>query len=70
MSGELIYRHHVEPLYVPKEEKFPISMKYNDVTRTTHTSPDVMLEKKIEDYWNVGEKNCKMHGQDSQDSFY
>ena len=70
ITGDLIYRHHLEPLYVPKEETFPISMKYNDVTRTTHTSPDVMLEKNIEDYWNVGEKNCKMHGQDSQDSFY
>ena len=44
---KLIYRHHVEPLYLPKEETFPISMKYNDVTRTTHTSPDVMLEKKL-----------------------
>ena len=28
-------------------------MKYNDVTRTTHTSLDVLLEKNIDDYWNV-----------------
>ena len=40
-------------LYVPKEETFPIPLKYIDVTRTTHTSQDVLLEKHIEDYWNV-----------------
>ena len=28
-------------------------MKYIDVTRNTHTSLDVMLEKSIDDYWNV-----------------
>ena len=53
-------RHHVErrvKLYVPKEETFPIPTKYIDVTRTTHTSLDVMMEKHVEDYWNVdGEK--------------
>ena len=46
------YRHHVEPrvkLYMPKEESYPIPMKYIDVTRTTHTSLDVLLEKQIED---------------------
>ena len=32
-------------------------MKYIDVIRTTYTSLDVLLEKQIEDYWNVdGEK--------------
>ena len=56
ITGEFIYRHHVVPrvkLYVPREETFPIPTKYIDVTRTTHTSFDVMLEKQIEDYWNV-----------------
>ena len=51
-----ICRHHVESkvkLYMPKEESFPIPMKYIDVTRTTQTSLDVLLEKHIEDYWNV-----------------
>ena len=41
ISGDFIYRHHVEPrvkLYVPKEESFPIPLKYIDVTRNTHTS--------------------------------
>ena len=41
MSGSFIYRHHVEPrvkLYSPREESFPIPLKYIDVTRTTHTN--------------------------------
>ena len=48
ITGEFIYRHHVGPrvkLYVPREESFPIPLKYIDVTRNTSTSPDVMLEK-------------------------
>ena len=40
-------------LYVPREESFPIPLKYIDDTRTTDTSLDVMLEKNIDDYWNV-----------------
>ena len=51
-----MYRHHVEPrvkLCVPKEESFFIPLKYIDVTRTAHTSVDVLLEKHIDDYWNV-----------------
>ena len=51
-----IYRHHNEPrvqLYVPKEETFPIPVKYMDVTRATHTDLDVMQEKRIDDYSNV-----------------
>ena len=44
-------------LYMPREESFPIPSKYVDVTRTTKTSLDVLLEKHIEDCWNVdGEK--------------
>ena len=56
ITRKFIYRHHVVPqikLYVPREESFPISMKHIDVTRTTYTSLDEMLEKHIEDYWNV-----------------
>ena len=55
-SGNYIYRHHVEPrvqLYVPREASFPILLKYIDVTRATSTSLHVMLEKNIDDYWNV-----------------
>ena len=56
MSGSFIYRHHVEPrvkLYSPREESFPNPLKYIDVSRTTHTNLDVMLEKRIDDYWNI-----------------
>ena len=55
---------------MPKEESFPIPMTYIDITRTTHTSLDVLSEKQIDDYRNVDEKeNHQMHGQVSQDSF-
>ena len=40
-------------LYVPREESFLVPLKHIDVARTTYTSLDVMLEKNIEDYWNV-----------------
>ena len=56
MSGSFIYRHHVEPrveLYSPREESFPIPLKYIDVSRTTHTNLDVKQEKRINDYWNI-----------------
>ena len=56
MSGNFIYRHHVEPrvkLYSPREESFPIPLKNIDVTWDTNTSLDVMREKNIDDYWNV-----------------
>ena len=44
MPGSFIYRHHVEPrvkLYSPREESFPIPLKYIDVSRTTHSNLDV-----------------------------
>ena len=56
MSGNFIYRHHVEPrvkLYSSREESFPIPLKYIDVSRTTHTNLDVMQESRIDDYWNI-----------------
>ena len=56
MSGSFIYRHHVEPrvvLFSPREESFPIPLKYIDVTRTTHSGLDVKQEKRIDDYWNI-----------------
>ena len=48
MSGNFIYRHHVEPrvkFYSPREESFPIPLKYIDVSRTTRTNLDVKQEK-------------------------
>ena len=56
ITGEFICRHHVVPrvkLYMPHEETFPVRTKYIDVTRTTHASLDVLMEKQIEEYWNV-----------------
>ena len=56
MSGNCISRHHVEPrvkLYSPREESFPIPLKYIDVSRTTHTNLDVKQERRIDDYWNI-----------------
>ena len=56
MSGNFIYRHHVEPrvkLYLPREESFPIPLKYIDVSRTTHTNLDVTQERRIDDCWNI-----------------
>ena len=58
MSGNFTYRHHVEPrlkLYSPREESFPIPLKYIDVSRTTHTNLDVKQESRIDDYWNIDE---------------
>ena len=56
MSGNFIYRHHVEhrvKLYSPREESFPFPLKYIDVSRTSRTNLDVMQEKRIDDYWNI-----------------
>ena len=56
MSGNFKYRHHVEPrvkLYPPREESFPIPLKYIDVSRTTRTNLDVKQERRIDDYWNI-----------------
>ena len=55
MSGNFIYRQHVEPrvkLYSPRGI-FPIPLKYIDVSRTTHTNLDVKQERRIDDYWNI-----------------
>ena len=56
-----MFLSHVEPrvkLYSPREESFPIPLKYIDVSRTTHTNLDVKQEKRIDDYWNIdGSRN-------------
>ena len=67
MSGNFIYRHHVEPrvkLYSPRDESFPKPLKYIDVNRTTHTNLDVkqrsasMITGK-----SMGQETCLIHGQ-------
>ena len=47
VQGEFIYRHHNEPrvlLYVPKEETFPIPLKFFAVTGSAHTDLDALQE--------------------------
>ena len=74
ISGDFLYRHHVVPrvkLYMPREESFPIPLKYIDVTRTTHTTLDVLLGKHIDVNGTLMKiENCQMHGQVSQDALY
>ena len=56
MSGNFIYRHHVEPrvkLLSPREASFPIPLKYVDLSRTTHTNLGVKQEKRIDYSWNI-----------------
>ena len=66
-SGNFVYRHHVEPrvkLYSPREESFPIPLKYIDVSRTTHTNLDVKQERFVDDCWNIdGQETCLILGQ-------
>ena len=38
---------------MPRKESFPNPLIYKDVTRAASTSLDVMLEKSINDCWNV-----------------
>ena len=67
MSGNFKNRHHVEPrvkLYSPREESFPIPLKYIDVTRTTHTNLDVKQEKRIDDIgMSMDQEICLILGQ-------
>ena len=56
MLGNVIFRHFVEPrgkLYSPREESFPIPLKYIDVSRTTRRNLDVKQERRIDVYWNI-----------------
>ena len=53
---ETSYRYRVErrvKLYSPREESFPLPLKYIDFSRATHTNLDVKQEKRIDDYWNI-----------------
>ena len=71
ITGDFICRHHVEPqvkLYMPREESFPIPLKYSDVTRTTHIRHQKNCWKNNDEYLDVDEKeNFQMHGMASQD---
>ena len=69
-----IFGHHVEPrvkLHSPREESFPIPLKYIDVSRTTHTNLDVMRESRIDDYGiSMDQEICLILGQVSRRSHY
>ena len=65
MSGNFIYRHHVEPrvkLYVPREESFPIPLECLEVTITTYTTVDTLMLRQLE------LSDC--YGHVSRDSLY
>ena len=40
-------------LYSPREEAFPVPLKYIDVSTTTHTNLDVKQERRIDGNWNI-----------------
>ena len=76
MSGNFIYRHHVEPrvkLYSPREESFPIPLKYIDFSRTTHTTQTWMLCKNAASMTigiSMGQEICLILGQVSLSLLY
>ena len=56
MLGNFTYLSLVEPrvkLYSLREESFPNSLKYIDVSRITNTNLDVIQQRRIDDYWNI-----------------
>ena len=68
-QGDFNYRHHNEPrvqLYVPKEETFPVPLKYIDVTRSTHTNLHVMHENALNMGTSTRTEVFQLLGQDSQ----
>ena len=51
-------------LYSPREESFPIPLKYINVSRTAHTNLDVKQERRIDDYGiSMGQEICLILGQ-------
>ena len=74
MSGNFIYRHHVEPrvkLYSPRDESFPIPLKYIDVSRTTHTNLDVKQRNASMIIGiSMGQETCQILGQVSHNLLY
>ena len=73
MSGNFMYRHHVEPrvkLYSPKEESFPIPLKYTDVSRTTRTNLDVKQAAPTTTGTSMCQEICLILGQVSLSFLY
>ena len=67
ISSNFVYRHHVElrvKLYSPREESFPIPLKYIDVSRTTHTNLDVLQKAASMTIGiSMDQEICLIHGQ-------
>ena len=38
---------------MPREDSFPIPLRYIEVTRVTSTTLDVMIERHKDDHWNI-----------------
>ena len=56
MSGSFKNRHlaeHRVKLYSPREDSFPIPLRYIDVSRTIHTNLNVKQEKRTDDFCNI-----------------
>ena len=75
MSGNFIYRHHVEPRvkpYSPREESFPIPLKYIDVSRTTHTQTWMLSKRNASMIIGIsmGLETCLILGQVSHNLLY
>ena len=75
MSGNFIYRLHVEPrvkLYSPREESFPIPLKYIDVSRTTHTHIWMSNKRNASMIigMSMGQETCRILGQVSLNLLY
>ena len=73
MSGNFIYRHHVEPrvkLYSPREESFPIPLKYIDVSRTAKFGCQARANASMIIGISMGQETCLVHGQVSLNLLY
>ena len=75
ISGNFIYRHHVEPLvklYSPREESFPIPLKYIDLSRTTllRIWMSSMRNRSMINGKTMGHETCQILGQVSHNLLY
>ena len=48
-----IARRTCKKRYVRKAESFPPPLRYIDVIKRTHSTPNVLQESRIDDYWNI-----------------
>ena len=55
VSGSFIYQRHVmnQEKYAPREDAFPVPLKYIDVVRHTQTNLDIPQEHTIDSFYNV-----------------